>query len=96
MKKGEIAISVIIIVALGLIVLITLAVLLVGSTGEVREVTDACENTYGGHCTDRRSCIDSGGRVVGTVSCQTEFTQQYNNRWEIQSYPLGGGVCCVN
>ncbi|MFT4250656.1 MAG: hypothetical protein ACMXYD_04820 [Candidatus Woesearchaeota archaeon] len=96
MKKGEIAISVIILVALGLLVLITLAVMLVSSAGDARTVTDACEDTYGGFCTDRRTCLAEGGRIVGTVSCQTEFSQQYENRWEIQSFPIGGGVCCVN
>jgi hypothetical protein len=96
MKKGEIAISVIIVIALGLIVLITLAVMLVSSTGDAQRVTDACEDTYGGTCMAKSRCTSSGGGIIGGVSCSADLTNEFDNGWAVESFPIGGGACCVN
>lgn len=96
MKRGEIAISVVIIIALGLIVLITLATLLVGSGERVQNVTSACEDTYGGTCTTRTACLADGGRIVGGVTCSEEYTTEYDSTWTVEQFPDGGGVCCKN
>ncbi len=97
MRRGEIAISVVIVIALGLLALISLATLLVSSGDQARQTTTACEDTYGGTCTTRTACIDQmNGRVVGAAGCNEHYTTNYGTEWRIQEFPTGGGVCCVN
>lgn len=95
MRRGEIAIGVVIVIALGLIVLISLATLLINSTDRARETTNACADTYGGSCMTKQNCQANDGRVIGGISCNADFSKEYNNDWGIYSYPSGGGVCCV-
>lgn len=98
MKKGEIGITVIIIIALGLIVLTILSVLLVASFSDVEQTRTACEDTYGGACMPHSSCIDSGGRVVapGTCGDEVQTTSYGGSSWNTISFNLRGDVCCIN
>lgn len=95
MRRGEIAISVIILIALGLLVLTILAAMLVTSGERARETTGACEDTYGGVCTTKTACINTGGRIVGGVTCNKELSTEYESGWVIEQFPSGGAACCV-
>lgn len=94
MKRGEIAISVVIVIALGLIVLITLAIALNQGFTDLEETTGSCD-TLEGTCMTASACQGAGGKVVSSNACTAEFTRNYENTWRVESYPVGGGVCCV-
>lgn len=95
MRKGEIAISVIIVIALGLLVLITMAILLGDAFRRVDDQTSSCQDTYRGVCTTRADCVSQGGQVVGGVSCGGDLTTNYDGGWQAISFPAGGATCCV-
>ena len=96
MKRGEIAITTIILIALGLIVLTLLASLLVGSFQRGSDTIDACQETYGGNCErSTTQCIGQGGRVVGGTNCEANQVTSANNR-DFISFGSGGEVCCVS
>lgn len=65
-KKGvELSMNLIIIAAIGLLILVILAVLVINSGGKAQNATDAC-NLHGGVC--RTSCGDSSP-LSGDYTC---------------------------
>ncbi len=68
-KKGvELSMNVIIIAAIGLLVLVILAVLVINSGGKFQSGTNSCV-TQGGTCT--ASC---NGEDLGTMNCDSQKT----------------------
>lgn len=57
MKKGDLSINVIIVAAVGLLILVILAVLLFGTGGRINQGTENCAS-IGGKC--QESCSDLG------------------------------------
>ena len=91
MRKGEIAISVIIVIALGLLVLITMAILLGDAFRKVDDATNSCQR---GVCMTRAACIAEGGIMEGG-SCDEDLTTNYDGGWQATTFPAGGATCCV-
>ncbi len=95
MKRGVIAINVVVIVALGLLVLIILATMLVQKTTTARNTFSACQETYKGTCMPKTECDVRGGGVISDVDCAQGSASSSDEGWVLVSFPKGGTVCCV-
>jgi len=95
MRKGEIGIGVIVVIALGLMVLIILAIMFGQTAIRAEEQTNSCQDTYRGVCTTRSACIQQGGQVVSGISCTQELTTEYSGGWQALTFPSGGATCCA-
>lgn len=95
MRKGEIAISVVVIIALSLIVLISLAVMLVEQFGRANTTLGDCQNLHGGTCTLQSACQASEGKIITGVNCAASTMQKTESGRQLISFPPGGTICCV-
>ena len=67
-KKGvEMSLNVIIIAAIGLLILLILAFLVVQSGGKVTKGLDSCSTKYAGICTNK--CDNADNRITATTDC---------------------------
>jgi len=90
-KKGaELSLNVIIIAALGLLVLVVLAIIFTGRTGVFVKESDKC-NVQGGRCvTAQTDCAGTYDRVVrGACDLSGDGNFHFNN-------DDGDGYCCVS
>lgn len=94
MRRGEIAISVVIVIALGLIVLMVLGVVLSGQFRNLTQTVDNCQEQWQGTCMSPSSCQAQNGRQVN-ADCGASTRQEASDDWLIETFPQGGTVCCV-
>lgn len=94
-RRGEIAISVVVVIALGLLVLVMLAVLLNQGFRRAETATSSCQDTYSGACMAESDCRAAEGRVVSRAGCEGATTYEYESERYVWSFPQGGTVCCV-
>lgn len=94
MRRGEIAITTVIVVALGLLVLTILAITLTSSTRNLDQNVNDCKKIYDGSCMAESQCEMMQGKTVSGVRCDDTTTYKYTHT-VIESFPEGGTVCCV-
>jgi hypothetical protein len=82
-KKGvEMSLNVIIIAAIGLLILVILAFLVINYLSNTRQGLESCTAKYGGLCVSRTSCDTAGGKAE-IISAATDCTKNNQNN-----------VCC--
>lgn len=91
--RANIGISVIIIIALGLVVLLISSVFFVSETNNTRQNIESCD-LYNAECMGSVACNSIGGRAVRS-GCQQETQTQQTDVFTVETIQLGGSVCCV-
>jgi len=78
-KKGvEMSLNVIIIAAIGLLILVILAFLVVNRVKPVSDTADSCVVKYGGTC--QASCTGSNGQQLEQVTTATDCQKNTNGK----------------
>lgn len=78
-KKGvEMSLNVIIIAAIGLLILVILAFLVVRGINPLNKEIDSCVVKYGGTC--QPSCVSTGGQTLEAVTATTDCSKRTDGK----------------